>query len=119
MTRAAGRTGDVNGHRWQDLVRVHPASPDPASWPFPIKRHEGSRPACPEMVVLRSVFNEVRMSVGGRGRSGKRKGQDRLLQQNDGCLLRLTGSALRVSALLPMPKAAQAGRLSIRSSRAA
>ena len=28
-------------------------------------------------------------------------------------------AALRVSALLPMPKAAQAGRLSIRSSRAA
>src|SRR3954471_20458282 len=30
ITRAAGRAGYVNDHRWQDRVRVHPASPGPS-----------------------------------------------------------------------------------------
>src|SRR3954463_14991959 len=46
ITRAAGRAGYVNDHRWQDRVRVHPASPGPSIVVVPDQAAVRPRPAC-------------------------------------------------------------------------
>jgi len=82
ITRAAGRAGYVNDHRWQDRVRVHPASPDPGIVAVSDRATVRSRPAVPEMVVQSPGFNEERLGAitpatatlaTGRPRAGRRQ----------------------------------------------